>query len=130
MLSRLVPWSGFMITGSAIQNMALVANGEPGVAGSIMTALGGGWDACCSLLVTRAGGGVRAFKMIHDEGIDMNPLLVMSGTRHLAEVDPLRPIDLVHPLRVPNYDIVIAGNSPQTVETLITCVSGARTPNI
>lgn len=130
MLSRLVPWSGFMITGSAIQNMALVANGEPGVAGSIMTALGGGWDACCFLLVTRAGGSVRAFKMIHDEGRDVNPLLLMSGTRHLAEVDPLRPIDLTHPLRVPNYDILVAGNSAHTVETLIMCVTGAQTPNI
>lgn len=130
MLSRLIVWSGLMITGSAIQNMALVANGESGVAGSIMTALGGGWDACCSLLVTRAGGCVRAFKMIHDEGRGVNPLLMMSGTRHLAEVDPLRPIDRTHPLRVPNYDILVAGNSAHTVETLIMCVTGARTPNI
>lgn len=83
------------IFGSNGLHHALVGNGSESVAGAITTALGGPWDVAPVLLVTEAGGYAQAFHMESDGS--------------LTEVDALD---------VPNYNLVVSGNSLETVEAL------------
>jgi fructose-1,6-bisphosphatase/inositol monophosphatase family enzyme len=92
--ARIQEKSGMLMLGSNGLHHALVANGGNGAVGAITTAIGGPWDVCPVLLVLSAGGFARAFTQT-PEG--------------LAERDPLC---------VAEYDIVISGNTEETVNTL------------
>ncbi|MBX4199186.1 hypothetical protein KW800_02885 [Candidatus Parcubacteria bacterium] len=87
------------IPGSNGLIQSLVANGGQRAAGSITTAIGGPWDVCGVKLVLNAGGSARAFSTQWRN----------SGCA-LTEQDPLD---------VMGYDILICGNSTQTVKTLV-----------
>lgn len=95
MYTRLNRVTKIIMPGSNGLMHALVANGGLGIVGSITTALGGPWDAIGVLLVLRAGGSAKAFRVL--------------STGDLEEKDPLCP---------DKYDILVCGNSPQTVGTL------------
>lgn len=86
------------IPGSNGLIQALVANGGQKVAGSITTAIGGPWDVCGVKLVLNAGGSAKAFSVIRN-GEDC----------WIEERDPLD---------VMSYDILICGNSDETVGLL------------
>lgn len=75
---------------------ALVATGGEKLAGGVTTALGGPWDACGILLVLAAGGVARAFQV--------------NAERELDEKDPLDVL---------SYDLVVFGNSQETVDWLV-----------
>ncbi|MBU1203290.1 hypothetical protein KKH39_04600 [Patescibacteria group bacterium] len=84
-----------LMPGSNGLHQALVANGGQKLGGSITTAIGGPWDVCGALLVLQAGGAAQGLSMGHD--------------RQLTKVDPLDVL---------SYDILVTGNSQQTVKTL------------
>lgn len=94
------------IPGSNGLIQALVANGGQKVVSSITTAIGGPWDVCGVKLVLNAGGAARAFSVEQDS---------------VNEVCILRERD---PLDVMNYDILICGNSAETVESLVKTLPG------
>lgn len=85
-----------LMPGSNGLHQALVANGGEKLAASITTAIGGPWDVCGALLVLQAGGVAQG--------------LSMGDNRLLAKV---------HPLDVLSYDILVTGNSHNTVDTII-----------
>lgn len=84
-----------LMPGSNGMNFALVANGSEFMAGQITTAAGGPWDLAPVLLVLRAGGVARGFS-------------IRDG--RLVERDP-RDITAC--------DIMVSGNSCDTVDTLV-----------
>ena len=91
------------LPGSNGLQQALVANGGQKVVGSITTAIGGPWDVCGVKLVLNAGGAARAFSVVRDDDGIINRVLFYN------EVDPLDVI---------SYDLLVAGNSPDTVAVL------------
>ena len=92
--------AGLLMLGSNGMHHALIANGGKGAVGAITTAIGGPWDVCPVLLVMAAGGFARAFSVILDA----------TGRRTLEERNPHI---------VASYDIVISGNTQDTVDTLV-----------
>lgn len=92
--ARIQEKSGMLMLGSNGLHHALVANGGKGAVGAITTAIGGPWDVCPVLLVLAAGGFARAFEQTEKGLVEKNPLCVAA------------------------YDIVITGNSKETVDTL------------
>lgn len=99
----------FMPGSNGLQQ-ALVANGGQKVVGSITTAIGGPWDVCGVKLVLNAGGTAKAFRAV--ETGDMYP------ARYFITCDPLD---------VMSYDILVCGNSQETVDSLIACLPNIRT---
>lgn len=81
--------------GSNGRHLALVAGGKGGVVGSVTTAVGGPWDVAGALLVMEAGGAAVG--------------LSKTGFGHYEECDPLR---------VGEYDVLIAANSMETLKYL------------
>lgn len=92
--ARIQEKSGMLMLGSNGLHHALVANGGKGAVGAITTAIGGPWDVCPVLLVLAAGGFARAFAQTEVGLVEKDPLCVAL------------------------YDIVITGNSKETVDTL------------
>lgn len=84
-----------LMPGSNGLNHALVANGGERLVGAITTAIGGPWDVCGAHLVLTAGGAAKAYRLLPD--------------RRLEEKDSLDVL---------SYDLLVAGNSASTVESL------------
>jgi len=84
-----------LMPGSNGLHQALVANGGERLVGAITTAIGGPWDVCGARLVLDAGGAARAFRI--------------SDERALTERDPLDVL---------SYDLLVVGNSNETVDVL------------
>jgi hypothetical protein len=84
-----------LLPGSNGLNHSLVANGGENLMGAITTAIGGPYDIGGVLLVLNAGGKAKAFR------IDEN--------RQLIEVDPLDVLAA---------DLLISGNTQETVDIL------------
>jgi len=84
------------------------------VAGSITTAIGGPWDVCGVKLVLNAGGAARAFAVFEErvETTGHPPALVL---------EPRNPLDVM------SYDILVCGNSCETVDSLVECLPLPRT---
>lgn len=77
-------------------DLALVANGGEGVAGSVASGFSGPWDIAGVLMVLEAGGYARAFDLL--------------AGGELVEVNPLT---------VPDVYFLVTGNNQRTVNTLV-----------
>ncbi len=100
LFSRLNQCFKVLMPGSNLLQQALVAMGKEGVAGAVMTAKGGDWDATGVLLVLEAGGAAKAFTVL-----------------------PRRGIKEENPLDVTAYDLLVVGNTPSTVQVISGMIS-------
>jgi fructose-1,6-bisphosphatase/inositol monophosphatase family enzyme len=94
--------SKIFLPGSNGLMQALVANGGQKMAASITTAIGGPWDVCGVKLVLNAGGAARAFR-----------------AEETGEMYPARVFVERNPLDVMDYDILVCGNSKETVKSIV-----------
>jgi len=100
--------------GSNGLHQALVAQGLNDTVGSITTAIGGPWDVAGALLVRKAGGVARAFRLREQD-----------GEMHLG--DGGDPLAVLKPgtERTPHYDLLICANSDATGDRLENMVRDA-----
>jgi len=84
-----------LLAGSNGLHQAVLAQGNDKMAGAITSAIGGPQDVCGVRLVLDAGGAARAFRVTDD--------------RKLAEESPYA---------IEDYDILVVGNNPGTVDEL------------
>lgn len=94
-LLQLLAHHRLLMAGSNGAHQAMVAQGNDKMAGAITSAIGGPQDVCGVQLVLNAGGSAKAFRM--------------TDQRRLQEVNPQA---------IEDYDMLVVGNSPDTVETL------------